>query len=53
MSLLQRVQIFFDKIESYLVSYNPLRILMYDAVKVTTKFNLFKRVRRTATSFGG
>jgi len=53
MPLLQRVQIFFNKIESYLVSYNPLRIVMYDTIKVTTKFNVFRKLRRTVTSFGG
>ena len=53
MSLTSRIRLFFDNIEQYVVSYTPLRITMYDSVTLTQKFNVFKRLIRTVTSFGG
>ncbi len=53
MPLLDRIRIFFNKAERYIASYTPLRIIMYDTISLTQKFSVFKRLRRTVTSYGG
>ena len=50
---MDRAQIFFGKVERYIASYTPLRMIMYDTISIQQKFNVFKRLRRTATSYGG
>jgi hypothetical protein len=53
MSLLSRARILFNKLESYVATYTPLRMVMYDTISIQQKFNVFKRFRRSTTSFGG
>ncbi len=52
MSLTDRIQLFFSKIERYIVQYSPLRITMYDTIKLTQKLTILQRLRRTVTSYG-
>jgi hypothetical protein len=51
--LLDRAKLFFNKLERYIASYTPLRLILYDTISITQKFNIFKTLRRSTTSFGG
>lgn len=52
-NLLDRARIFFGKLERYVASYVPLRLIMYDTISITQKFTIFKTLRRSTTSYGG
>lgn len=53
MALLERIRLILDKLESYVVSYIPFRVVMYDTIVVKTKLVTFKRLVKTKTSFAG
>jgi hypothetical protein len=41
-----------SKLEQYIVTYTPFRIVLYDTLILKQKFNIFTRLIRTKTSFG-
>jgi hypothetical protein len=53
MSLLTRIRLILDKLESYAVTYSPFRAILYDTIVVKTKLMTFKRLTRTITHFAG
>jgi len=53
MSLLSRIRLILNKLESYAVTYSPFRAVMYDTIIVKTKLMTFRRLVRSTTNFAG
>jgi hypothetical protein len=51
-SIIDYARIIMNKLERHVIHYTPFRVIMYDALLVKQKFNVFKRLRATKTSFG-